>query len=143
MEAIVLKFDECFVGMKTQLNVEITERMIESFQDITGDFNPLHTKKDYAERQGFEGTVVYGMLTASFLSTLVGMYIPGKYCIIQEVNLKFPQPVYVGEKLNFSVEIIEKNDSVRQLVLKIKAQKESGKTVLRGQMKVGVLKEVE
>ena len=37
---------------------------------------PHHVDADYARGRGFPGRVVYGMLGASFFSTLAGVYLP-------------------------------------------------------------------
>ena len=62
-------------GMSESFTVTITDRMMEAFRDITGDDNPLHTDADYAKDCGYEGCVSYGMLTASFLSTLTAEHV--------------------------------------------------------------------
>ena len=130
-------------GHVETFSVTITEQMMFGFYDITGDCNPLHTDEDYAKKSGgdgFIGKVVYGMLTASFLSTLAGVYLPGKHSLIHKSEAEFPVPVYVGDTLVFTGEIVNKNDSFRVIELKVTARNGAGKKVLRGKMRVGVLK---
>lgn len=59
-------------GMRASFSRTITAEMQQKFYDISGDENPLHTDVDYARKRGFQDCVVYGMLTASLLSTLGG-----------------------------------------------------------------------
>ena len=73
------------------------------------------------------------MLTASFLSTLAGVYLP--------VETKFTKPVYIGDLLNISGEVTEINDTVNQIVLKVEIRNQNEEKVLRGKMKVGFLDE--
>ena len=76
------KFSEIYVDLCESFKVKITQNMIESFIDISGDDNPLHIDNEYAVKKGFKGKVVHGFLSASFYSRLVGVYIPGKKAIV-------------------------------------------------------------
>ena len=59
----------------------VTPEMMDAFRAITGDVSPIHIDADYARGRGFPGRVVYGMLGASFFSTLAGVYLPGEHCL--------------------------------------------------------------
>ena len=132
-------YDELRLGMKESFSVCITEQMIADFASITGDYNPLHQDGEYALSAGYNGRVVYGMLTSSFLSTLAGMYLPGKYSVIHETTLKMPKPVYIGDELRIEGEITDKNDIFRIIDIKVNVYNRNNVKVLRGSMRVGVL----
>ncbi|MDR2656489.1 MAG: MaoC family dehydratase N-terminal domain-containing protein, partial [Oscillospiraceae bacterium] len=63
-------YDEIPVGHEEQFQAVITPEHMRLFREITGDVNPLHGDAEYAASKGYPGMVAYGMLTASFLSTL-------------------------------------------------------------------------
>ena len=133
-------FDELDTGREESFTVTVTEEMMSEFLKITGDINPLHNDETFAQNKGFDHKVVYGMLTASFFSTLAGVYIPGEKCLIEEVNYKFTKPVYIGDELTVSGKIAERDERVKQLVLKVRIKRNSDDaTVIRGSMTVGVL----
>ncbi|MCD8209126.1 MAG: MaoC family dehydratase [Bacteroidales bacterium] len=134
-------FSDLEVGLKETFQVQITEEMMLLFKELTGDKNPLHQDESFAREKGFSSKVCYGMLTASFLSTLGGMYLPGGNCLIQSVDTNFVKPVYIGDTLEIAGTVREKNDTVRQAVLKVAVTNQRGEKVLRGTMKVGVLDE--
>lgn len=135
-------FEECKLGKKESFSAKITEEMMAQFCLISGDINPLHKDDSFARGKGFDGKVVYGLLTASFFSTLGGVYLPGEKCLIQEVNYKFLKPVYPGDKLIISGEVIERDDRSKQLVLKVRGRRESDNALMvRGKMTVGVLED--
>ena len=100
------RFDEIEEGQKESFSVTITEEMIESFRALTGDMNPLHQDADYAKEKGYPDKVCFGMLTASFLSTMAGVYMPGKYSLIQSVEVKFSKPVFAAISLTISAFVI-------------------------------------
>ena len=86
-------FEEIAVGLTEGFEVTVTEEMFDRFLDITGDVNPLHNDAAFAQKKGHPARVAFGMLTASFLSTLAGVYLPGKNSLIHEVEVKFAKPV--------------------------------------------------
>ena len=138
-------FEEIKTGMEEQFSVTITEQMMQQFQEMTGDVNPLHCDETFAKEKGFDGKVAYGMLTASFLSTLAGVYLPGENSLIQSVEVKFVKPVFPGEEITFTGKVSEVNDTFRFLVLKVtgtvtgeKDNERYGTKVLKAVMQIGV-----
>ena len=129
------------IGHKEVFTVEVTTEMFNKFREITGDINPLHNDEGFARNLGHKGRVAFGMLTASFLSTLAGVYLPGERSLIHSVETKFTKPVYIGDVLSISGEVTEINDTVNQIVLKVEIKNQNGEKVLRGKMKVGFLYE--
>ncbi len=128
-------------GKTESFSVTVTEEMMSRFFEITDDSNPLHRDSDFAKnRQGFKDKVVYGMLTASFLSTLAGVYLPGKYSLIQDVKTSFSKPVYVGDRLTVSGEVAFVHEALNNFDMKVSVVNQNGEQVLRGKMTVGFLK---
>lgn len=132
---------ELSIGLKESFNVEITPDMFEKFKEITGDINLLHNDENFAKNLGHKGRVAFGMLTASFLSTLAGVYLPGERSLIHSVETKFTKPVYIGDILTVSGEVVEINETFEQITLKVEIKNQNGEKVLRGKMKVGFLDE--
>ena len=130
--------------MEEQFSVTITEQMMQQFREMTGDVNPLHCDETFAKEKGFDGKVAYGMLTASFLSTMAGVYLPGENSLIQSVEVKFVKPVFPGEEITFTGKVSEINDTFRFLVLKVtgtvtgeKENERYGTKVLKAVMQIG------
>ncbi len=134
-----LSFEEIEIGMQCSFDVSITPEIMDSFLNITGDKNPLHTNNDFAVKKGFKGRVVYGMLTASFMSTVAGMYLPGEKSLIHSMEGKFLKPAYVGEELKVYGEVTGKNDLFRFIELKITVYNSEQQKVYKGKMKVGCM----
>lgn len=132
-------YEEIVEGQKECFTVTVTDKMLDSFEMITGDHNPLHRNSEYAQQKGYKEKVAYGMLTASFLSTLAGELLPGERSLIHKVEVEFPRPVYVGDVLQVEGIVKEKNDLFRTLELKVTVKNQDGIKVLRGKMRVQVL----
>ena len=138
-------FEEITVGMEEQFSVTITEQMMQQFREMTGDVNPLHCDETFAKEKGFDTKVAYGMLTASFLSTMAGVYLPGENSLIQSVEVKFVKPVFPGEEITFTGKVSEVNDTFRFLTLKVtgtvtgeQENERYGTKVLKAVMQIGV-----
>jgi len=132
-------FDEIQIGLKESFSVIITEEMMKKFMEITGDINPLHTDLKFAKSKGYDNKVVYGMMTSSFLSTLAGVYLPGKYSLIQSVETLFKKPVFPGDSLKILGEVVEKHDVVKRITLKVAITNQNNEKVCRGTMQIGVM----
>ena len=132
------RFDEIAEGQKESFSVTITEEMIENFRTLTGDVNPLHQDADYAKEKGYPDKVCFGMLTASFLSTMAGVYMPGKYSLIQSVEVKFSKPVFAGDEICLNGKVSEKNDTFRFIKLKVDGVNQNGEKKLKAVMQIGV-----
>ena len=73
-----LHFEDIEINDEIKFNVNITEKMLDDFAEISGDYNPIHTNHEYASKTDFGKKICHVMLLASFFSRLVGMYIKGK-----------------------------------------------------------------
>ena len=132
-------YEEIEIGQREGFTVSVAEEALNGFGNLTGDINPLHNDAEFAEKKGYKGRVAYGMLTASYLSTLAGVYLPGEKSLIQGVELKFAQPVYIGDTLDIQGEVTEKNDTFKVIKLKIAVKNQDNKKVLKGSMQIGVM----
>lgn len=132
-------YDEITIGQEESFQVTVSEEMMEQFLQITGDVNPLHRDAVYAATRQYVDKVVYGMLTASFFSTLAGVYLPGRYSLIHSVETKFLRPVYVGDVLTVSGMVKEKEDAYRMLILNLLIKNRKGEKVVKGTMQIKVL----
>ena len=133
------KFIDLRVGQNESFKYVVTDEAMKSFCSITGDMNPLHTDEAYAKSHGYKSNVVYGMLTASLISTLAGIYLPGKYCLIQQTESKFIKPVFAGDRLTVKGEVVDLHESVSQAEIKVTIINQDNEKVLKGTVKVGFL----
>lgn len=117
----------------------ITQDMMDKFLELSGDSNPLHCDEFYAREKHFDGKVVYGMLTSSLYSKLVGVYIPGERCVLQNITIDFIGPAYIGDNLKVIGTVKEKIDSVNVIIVKGEIRNQYNKIISRARMQVGVM----
>lgn len=130
--------DQLAVGQSESFTVTVTEEMMEAFYRLTGDDSPIHRSAQYAAGRGYPGRVVYGMLGASFFSTLAGVYLPGEHCLLHGVEAKFARPVFIGDTLTVKGTVTEVNDTFREITVKAEIFNQEGKKVTRGLYRAGL-----
>ncbi len=131
-------YEDIKVGMEESFVSEVTEESLSLFRTLTKDENPLHNDSEYAKKLGYRDKVAYGMLTASFLSTLAGVYLPGRRSLIHSVETKMTRPVYVGDELTIIGEVVEKSESLPVFTMNVTIRNQANELVLRGRMQIGV-----
>lgn len=134
------KFEDLKIGKAESFTVTVTEEMMDNFLSLSGDENPLHQDSHFALEQGYKDKVVYGLLSTSFLSKLVGVLLPGKYCLLQAIDLKYPKPVYVGDILTVYGVVDELHESVKRATIKVTIMNQDKIKVVKGKIEVGFLK---
>ena len=133
-------FDEINIGDEVNFEYEITEEKMKGFMELTNDINPLHSDMEYAKSKGYSEKVVYGMLTSSALSTLAGVYMPGKYSLIHSVEISFLKPVFISKcPIKINAKVIEKDDRFNRITIKYQMCDQTGEKVCRGIMNIGVV----
>ena len=99
--------DEVVVGQTAEFRKTVTETDVVLFAGITGDLNPAHVDEVAASASRFGGRIAHGMLSASFISTVLGTRLPGPGTIYLEQSLRFTAPVRIGDTVTARVKVVE------------------------------------
>lgn len=134
-------FSEITINLEESFVVLIDETRISSFLKITGDISPLHVNAEFAKERGFLDKVSYGMLTASFYSTLVGVYLPGQYAILHGIDIQFMKPVYAGDELTVIGKVCYINEAYKQIEVKAQILNQNSVKVSKALIKIGISNE--
>lgn len=128
-----LRYEDIEIGDTASFSKTIGEIDVYQFAGITGDFNPMHMNKEYAKTTVFKERIVHGMLTASFISTVLGMKLPGPNTIYMEQNVRFLAPVHIGDTITVTVTVIAKDDTKKRIRLRTTVTNQEGKVVVDGE----------
>ncbi len=93
------------VGMTAIYAKTVTEADIVMFAGISGDTNPVHLDATFADQTTFKGRIAHGMLSASFISTVLGTRLPGPGGIYLSQSLRFRAPVKAGDTVTARVTV--------------------------------------
>jgi 3-hydroxybutyryl-CoA dehydratase len=128
-----ITIDRMKVGDAAELSKTVSETDVYLFAGISGDFNPAHLDQAYAEKTFFKGRIAHGMLSAGFISALLGTRLPGPGTIYLRQELNFLAPVRMGDTITARVEVVELIPEKNRARLKTTCRNQDGTVVLDGE----------
>ncbi len=130
------RWEDLRLGLSHEFEAVFTERMARTFAEISGDVNPLHVDREYAIGAGYAGPVLFGMLTSSLYSRLIGVYLPGRYALLQGIDIHFSAPCHAGDVLQVKGEVSFMSEAYRQFEVK-SSIRGGGKLISKAKIRVG------
>lgn len=118
--------------MKAMTSKQFTDSDVDSFASLSTDFNPLHVDEAAAQKSIFKHRVAHGILVASLFSAVLGTKLPGEGSIYLGQDLKFVAPVYLGDIVTATVEVIELRSDKRIVKLSTTATNQKDQVVITG-----------
>lgn len=131
-----IPFAEVQIGDKASMSKTVTESDVYGFAGITGDFNPVHVNTEFAKTTMFKERIAHGMLSAGFISAVLGTALPGANTIYLGQELQFKAPVKIGDTVTATVEVIEKIEAKNRLILRTTVTNQDGVLVTDGKATV-------
>ena len=136
-----MRFGELAVGQSATFTKTVTETDVVLYAGITGDMNPAHLDQTWAERSRFGGRIAHGMLTAGFISAVMGQHLPGPGTIYLQQSLRFLRPVKIGDTVTARAEVIELIAEKRRARMKTTVSNQHGEPVVDGEALVMLAEE--
>lgn len=93
--------------MREHLRKTLENEDVIRFAELSGDHNPIHLFEHFARKTRFGGRIVHGLYTASLISALIGMRLPGPGAVYISQTLNFRGPVKIGDVIDVAVEVID------------------------------------
>lgn len=100
-------FEDLSVGQSEELTYDVTDAVIRKFADVSGDDNPVHLDEAFAASTQFGGRIAHGMLSAGFISAVIGTRLPGYGSIYLSQQMRFRRPVKIGDQVTARATIKE------------------------------------
>ena len=126
-------FDQLTIGDSDRFSKTVTDTDIYLFAGITGDFNPAHIDEAYAQGTFFKTRIAHGMLSAGFISAVIGTRLPGPGTVYMRQALDFLAPVRIGDTVTATVEVIEKMEDRKRVRLRTTCVNQEGTRILDGE----------
>lgn len=130
---------ELKVGDSASIERVIGPEDVALFVQLTGDDNPVHLDDGYAADLNLGGRVVHGMLTASYVSTVIGTVLPGPGALWLSERFNFRSPVRVGDRVRVEVKVRQISPGTGTLVLDVNVRNQRGTVNLDGEAQVQLL----
>ena len=131
------RWSDLYIGLRHEFEGTFSAEQATAFAALSGDMNPLHVDQAYAIGAGFSGPVLFGMLTSSLYSRLVGVYLPGKFALLQGIRIDFSSPCYVGDHLYVVGEVVFLSEAYQRLEIKATIRKDDDRLVSKALIKAG------
>jgi len=128
--------NEIKIGEWAEFAKTVSEHDIYEYAGISGDFNPAHVNEEYAKGTFFKTRIAHGMLSAAFISNILGNQLPGPGAIYIRQELNFRAPVRIGDTIKARVEVIDMNVEKNQIRLKTQCINQAGTVVIDGEATV-------
>ena len=127
-----LTMQQIQVGDVSTFTKTVTESNITLFAGFSGDFNPAHINAVAAEQSMFGRRIAHGMLSAGFISTVLGTQLPGPGTIYMAQELRFVKPVFIGDTVTAICTVVERNEEKNRLKLETVVENQNGEKVITG-----------
>lgn len=137
----IKKWEDFDIGDVESFAKTITDADIVVWCGLTGDLNPIHLDRVYSERTRFKDVIVPGVYVLGFVSAAVSRLTLGH--VYAQQNIRFKKPVFAGDTITATAEVIEKLETKNLLRLKTTCVNQNGDTVMEGEALQYVLMEKE
>lgn len=129
----MVPFESLKIGDRASFSKTVSESDIYLYAGITGDLNGAHVNSQFAAQSIFGERVAHGMLSAGFLSTVLGARLPGEGTIYLSQSLRFISPVKIGDTVTATVEVLEKIEAKRRVRLSTFCENQRGQRIIEGE----------
>lgn len=112
-------YEEINIGDKASVSKTITETDVYLFAGITGDFNPMHVNEEFAKKTIFGKRIAHGGLATGLIAPVLGMKLPGLGTVVTKLSVWFTAPVYFGDTITATCEVVEKIEEKKRIKMKL------------------------
>jgi 3-hydroxybutyryl-CoA dehydratase len=130
-------FEDLSVGQSASFAKTVTEADILMFAAVSGDTNAVHIDAEYAATTMFKERIAHGLLSASFISAVLGTRLPGPGTVYLAQSLKFRAPVKLGETVTATCTVTSLDEAKKRATLTTVCTV-GGKPVIEGEATVMV-----
>lgn len=129
--------EDLSVGMEAALDKTVSAQDITAFAEVTGDRNPVHLSEHYAAKTFFKTRIAHGMLSAGYISAVLGTKLPGPGAVYMSQTLRFLAPVRIGDTVSTYATVTALDLIKKRAQLHCRCEV-AGKTVVEGEALVFV-----
>jgi len=118
---------------------QITDQLIRSFADLSGDYNPIHLDDEFAKTTRFGRRIAHGMLSGAFISAVLGYEFEARKIVYLSQTMRFVAPVYIDDTITTTATITKIREEKGVVVMETRCTNQTGEVTLRGEAVVMIL----
>lgn len=127
------------IGDKFSSERQVTDEVIRKFADVSGDHNPIHLDEEFAKTTRFGKRIAHGMLSAAFISAVMGNEFKGKTVIYLSQTMKFTAPVYIGDTVTTTSTVSNIREDKGIVTMETVCTNQDGETLVKGEAVIMVI----
>ena len=127
------------IGDTFTVSTEVTDELIRKFADVSGDYNPIHLDDEFAAGTRFGKRIAHGMLSASFISAVLGFRMTEQKIVYLSQSLKFVAPVYIGDTVTARATVTAIREDKPIVTIETTCENQRGETLITGEAKIMAL----
>ena len=131
-----ITISEMKLGDSASFTKTVSEHDVYTYAGVSGDFNPAHVNEVEAQKSMFGKRIAHGMLSAGFISTVLGTQLPGPGTIYMGQELRFTKPVFFGDTITATVTVAELIPEKNRAILDTVCTNQNGDVVIKGKATV-------
>ena len=131
-----ITISEMKLGDSASFTKTVSEHDVYTYAGVSGDFNPAHVNEVEAQKGMFGKRIAHGMLSAGFISTVLGTQLPGPGTIYMGQELRFTKPVFFGDTITATVTVAELIPEKNRAILDTVCTDQNGEVVIKGKATV-------
>ncbi len=127
------------IGDTFSVSKEITDELIRQFADVSGDHNPLHLDEEFAKDTRFGKRIAHGMLTASFISAVLGYKLSVRKLVYLGQTLKFKHPTFIGDVVTAKATVKKVREDKPIIKIETICENQDGMILIEGEATIMLL----
>ncbi|MDQ3634862.1 MAG: MaoC family dehydratase [Acidobacteriota bacterium] len=127
------------IGDTFSVSKEVTDELIKQFADVSGDYNPIHLDEDFAKDTRFGKRIGHGMLTASFISAVLGYKLNVRKLVYLGQTLKFKHPTYIGDTVTAKATVKKIREDKPIIKIDTTCENQDGTILIEGEATIMLL----
>lgn len=131
-----ITISEMKLGDSASFTKTVSEHDVYTYAGVSGDVNPAHVNEVEAQKGMFGKRIAHGMLSAGFISTVLGTQLPGPGTIYMGQELRFTKPVFFGDTITATVTVAELIPEKNRAILDTVCTNQNGEVVIKGKATV-------
>ena len=129
------------LGDKFSVTRKISDQLIRSFAELSGDTNPIHLDEDFAAQTRFGRRIAHGMLSGALISSVLGNEFAEEKIVYLSQTMRFVAPVFVGDTITVTATVASIREDKPIVTVETVCSNQDGETTMTGEAAVMFLDE--
>ena len=127
------------IGDKFTTTKQITDEVVRSFAELSGDFNPIHLDEEFAKTTRFGKRIAHGMISGALISAVLGYELRNMSVVYLSQTLKFTAPVFIDDTITATATVTAIRADKPIVTVETICANQKGEMVVKGEAAIMVL----